>query len=400
MAVHGALNIYIPPDPRPPPYFDNPYQGSSYYTGSILLYSAVKNLLITKGPLVGVSLIASGTTSGATYVGQWSLFQFASASLPFYVCLQVVTGGQIGSSPFGANGITELNGGAYAAGGFGVSIAACDNGASPWNNYSSPFWTDVSGNLFVWPRSNHIGGAYASSRKNFMLLSDAISVAYSGVSAHALIDQDQFMLLTDTASDSNYSGFYFGKIKTNPGSALAYPSGAYVALNTYADGTHPLFITYATLSNPSRLYGTIAGNGSYEGGVMMPTGSKPGVTDYLSQPPMGVKTAIIDLPKILFYRGGYENSVSPFFPNTCYNTRSFDLISPSIISYDHPGARGFVGQVTFFQYTMNVATHDTNQNKTLAVFGNSVIADEKIVVPWDGVTTPTTGTGSLTGTLF
>lgn len=325
----------------------------------------------------------------------FSVWKFASASIPFYVGLfhfgspaNAYSGSNL--TLWGQNNPTE--------GGLGIAVGQMSNGGNPWTGLSSSSYWDVTSSVYLWPRSNNPGGLHQTNRNNLMPLLLRSDVRNFGVSGHCLFDENNLAILNDVGSDNSYDFFYFGKSMIYTGSGVQYSHGDYTYLcaNKFSAGWIFEHLDlgfgvglYSTLNPP--VYGSISGSTILEGGLAVFSGSLK--SDTLRQK-SGVKGFVFDLPAGLFYRSYYEDFNTPYWPNSMFGssgTPRIDVWSPSIIAWEYPKCFGTIGYVNWWGAAMQVNTLDSTPDFSRAAFGNSVKYTIKAILPWSTVS-PSTGT--------
>lgn len=332
----------------------------------------------------------------------WACFKYANATMPFYVLIQAATGTNLplGLAPgnpgmLWGNNTVGMAGNA-SQGGLGISFALRADGLSPWNGTTTlngndikglPVWVSGSSQLYVWPRSNGISGTHQSLCQNLIPLVFQNNVLKDQYRFQIIGDQNNFVFLQKGNSNVAYEGLFFGQVVMEPSRQIQYPTSAYVCVSrTYPDTQDPPFspaflASGITFTAPKFVYGSLTGDQLFEGGVMMPSASD------------GVKICMLDAPQNMFNFTGY-------FPNTCFASSTWDLISPLVAAYEYPNSYGTIGKINFFSFTRDIALNTIETNGTLAVFGGVTTAGQaKIVTPWSGTTPPGVGF-SRSGTQF
>lgn len=392
MAVHGSIDHRI-------------LGGGSGFTGRMPIneaFTGLYNFLTSSyAQSVGIQQIAYNTGSGGTGMGwwdsatpsgenAWACFKFASASIPFYMLIQYnnsdtsnsITGQSFGTAP---GSPAQLGAGASYVAGLGIQFAMDDNGGNVWNgtvlnngqdNKGTIVWMSGSatGSLFVFPRSNSAGGSHATQRQNMFPMVQAVTsnvngIKQSGARVHILVDQNNFMYLHDIAYDGSYQVTYFGKYDVRPDITSSLPP--YLMIGYKTENTNPT-PNYAL----STIYGTTAGNTDVEGGIIMPLTAAYGANNGQQ----GVKGMSIDLVPNFLFDGR-------FHPNSTFSPAKYDVY-PAFVALNESPIFGFLGRINFFSMCYGLPSHATDSTKTRAVFGANNQAAAKMVVPWDGLSSP------------
>lgn len=389
-----------------------------------LFVSLYSYFISAQAQAVGVTLIANSTGSNnasgfnywdlATPAGNnaWAVFQWASASVPFCMLMQVATGTQtvspgnsFGGIP-GNPGVMLVNG--YStADGVGIQFAARANGTSPWNGTTgavgsdtkgTPVWISGSSHLYVWPRANSVAGTYVSNKEFCLTLANADYIRQYACRVNVTIDQNNVFFSRDSYNDvGSYNYFYFGKYQPYSGShrldMACVPDVPYVMLRDDNEtGLDP-----TVFLGTSNLYGSLtAVSTNLDGGVAFPTGSAP----------YEVVTCVADT------LGGFPFS-NTLNPNQAYPTSGYDeypimifMNEMTLFSGSGFPTFGMLGQVEFMKLVYGLAVGDTDTNYTRIVLGSkpTYTAGSRYTVPWSGIApvmTLLTGTGgSRTGTIY
>ena len=312
----------------------------------------------------------------------WAVYRFASASVPFYMMTQW-SNGTFGTGS-GAPGVlmgSNTNWQDPNGGGIGFSIAVREDGGNPWNGTTNnngrdtkgtPVWVDGGSRLFVFPRSNNAGGNHFTNKENcigflYNKTGDATSIKYSGARIHYLLDENNFLALGDINYDGSYTMFYYGKYDRRPDITSSLPP--HVCIST-ADQVNTPLPQYGV----SIIYGSTSGsNPTQEGGIIYPLPGAPGV-------PYGVRGCSLDLmPNFL----GDQR----FHPNSGFYEAKYDTY-PMMVGLNEAPTFGFLGRMSFFHMCFGLPSHATDVNRLRAVFGNATHATIKMVVPWDGTSSP------------
>lgn len=357
-------------------------------------FSALCNFLTSSWAVAaGVERIAYNIGSGGLGLGwwdmpdavgnnAWAVYRFASASFPFYLLTQYSNGSfATGSGSPGVLMGSNTSWQATDAGGIGFAVAVREDGGNPWNGTTNnngsdtkgtPVWTGGPSRLFAFPRSNNTGGSHATNKENcigflYNKTNDVNSIKYSGARVHYLLDEDNFLALGDIGYDGSYTMFYYGKYDRRPDVTSSLPP--HVCLASTDQNTTPLPQYGASI-----IYGSVSGsNGSQEGGIVFPLPGAPGI-------PYGVRGCSLDItPNFL--------SDPRFHPNSGFYEAKYDTY-PLFVALNESPTFGFLGRISFFNMCFGLASHATDVNRTRAVFGNNTHATIKMVVPWDGASSP------------
>lgn len=364
----------------------------NFLTSSYAQSAGVQRVAYNSGSqATGMGFWDSGQTSGEN---AWACFKFASASIPFYMLIQYsnydtsngINGQTLGAFP-GNPGV--INGTGWSSG-LGIAFAMDDNGGNVWNGTTLnngndikgfPVWvsSSITGTLFTFPRANSDGGTYATNREDlagfgYNSYNDVNSIKCSGARAHFLLDQNNFLALLDVAYVGSYYATYFGKYDMRPDITSSLPP--YVMIST----TNPSNPMPAT--GVGTIYGPVNGNNSNaDGGVVFPIlGGSPNATQ-------GVKGVSIDVVSSFLLDARWH-------PNGGFNPAKYDLYPPFLAIQESP-LFGFVGRINFWNYCFGLPSQATDSTKTRAVFGSGNQASAKMLVPWDGVSSPGQGADRL-----
>lgn len=338
-------------------------------------FTAVKSAfdyLVTLGTMTGIaSNDGSGGSGfdfsdGANPSGHdaWVVYRMNNATIPWYIQMQWNW-----ASGYGNNG----GGPASGALSFGVaiSIAMASDGSSPWNGTTNfngadtkgtPVWVPNTGNLLVWPRSNSTDGSFATNRQRLVNLGDAGTDTTCRV--HVLTDEDSLIILTDHSNNATYQCMLFSRYTARSG--VTFPNGdcAYVMMAEFGTGA----LDFPLDTSIGSAVGT---NTTLDGGLADADSS------------VGVKQFAMT----------YLNSIvnNTHQPNENVTAGpEFDEMDMYVYRDDTTGGnfRGLLGTIDFVKVTGGtIQVHSTNNDKTKALFG-SASTDDKLVVPWDGSTTP------------
>jgi hypothetical protein len=395
--------------------------------GTQELFVSFYNYLISaQAQAVGVTLKASnyglvygGMGTGFDYWDQanptgnnaWALFQWASASVPFYTLLQVATGSGVklpqsfGDYPGNPGAIYQEQITNYD--GVGIQFAALANKGDPWNGTSgslgsdtkgSPVWTSGSSVLYVWPRSNNVSGTH-NTVKDFcatILTTREIRPSVStnaNSQIHLTIDENNFHIAKNTFGATTLSGAYgyqyFGKYNVFSGShredMVCNPDVPYVMLwldkNMYNYGHNPsVHVDFGSISvaGESHVYGLLDGIvlDALNGGVAYPSINE-------SEKNLGVVQCVIGS----LGTWPYDNA---FNPNYAFPTASYDEY-PILVFMNEYLTQNFamLGQIEFMRLICGVNVGTTNSDMSRICFGSTgSSALSRYTVPWSGVAPP------------
>lgn len=371
-------------------------------------FVSLHNFLSGTCSSIGVTRIASNYGSGGTGFGYWdtspsatpgtnawAVFRFGNAQIPFNVLIQVVNINSANVTTLGAN--TNVTVPASNVGNqstyYGVLITVAQrlDGTNPWaggtanvgaDAKATTVWTPGTSTLIAYPRTNSVGGGFATNREGCMNLNyvnlqvatgganDQTNDIYNyGTRSQFLADENNLLIVDDTGANGNNKHFYFGKYVPRPG---VNPQAPYVCMNQMYQLHDPIVARYNYGSVNQTVgvnnYATTIG----DGGICHPTASN------------GVK---------LVYPDYVANAMSTFYqPNRTVTNQSRYELFPVYIGMNESTTVGLLGSIDFFRLISNVPTYYTNSEKTLAVFGGSSgNTTTKLAIPWDGKTSPGSG---------
>jgi len=288
----------------------------------------------------------------------------------YYVLVQWSDGSTaLGAAP-GNPGLANGSASSLSAGKVGIAVAIGVGGdENPWNGAGAslgvhtkgtPVWKVPAGgtNVHVLPRSNNLGGSHATNRENLSLLFS--QYAFTGgtrARAHVIADDDSFVVAVDNDDDNTYGIVYAGLVTTRQGLVLPHPfvmidSGVPLATNTG--------------------YGDTSGTSGFQGGTIHRENN------------IGVRQLVLERLNILVNTTVHQ-------PNRLFAPSEFDEFPIACALSETPHA-GFMGQVEFMREVGNIATHDSSSDKKRVVIGDNNVGTVKLSIPWDGATTPKSGT--------
>lgn len=294
----------------------------------------------------------------------WSVWQWASASVPFYMMVQFTTGGNFGTSP-GNPGLID---GSSTNNGLGFAFALRADGGSPWvgstrndgtDTKAVPVWNSGSSQLFVWPRSNSISGTTTANRENMFAVPTAHAGGFPafGSRFHLICDQEHVLLVGDEGGDQTQIYLFFGKYSPRSGSTNTVP---YVSLRNASEGS----------TNPFAfgVYGQItASANANDGGICSPVLLASGVKNV-------EVTCYND-----FFAAGYQ-------PNMAVYPPGFDEFPMYVGASESPTFGGYLGHIDWMKYVWGPEPQSVSAAGDRIYLGgaNTII---KLSVPWvQGVT--------------
>lgn len=334
----------------------------------------------------GASVYAN--SPGTNAYGVW---RFGNATIPFYVLVQSV--GNRGSTiavenvvarPGLIGGMTSYN--PYI--GNAIQFAMRLDGTSPWQGGtanagadnktpgSGAVWAAGSSQLAAFPRVNSSGGSATKAEAMCHISTINIGSDYNnyyndiyndGCRMHLLADENNFMILMDNGANGSYACIYFGKYVPRPGITTQIP---YVMLHMANQVNSPPFkrINYGAAASISSQYDWLS---NAEGGIVNPVASN------------GVKACYVD------YSPTFTDA--RFHPSRAAGVAGrFDTV-PFHVGMNEASSYGLLGTIDFLRMCVNVPTLYTSDDRKVAVFGSYTSSDSKLVVPWDGVTSPGSG---------
>lgn len=278
------------------------------------------------------------------------------------ILIQWAASDDFGTAP---GGPATLNGVA-AADGVGITMATREDGSSPWNGTTNNDGTDAKGTP-VWSPgtsvvhaievTNSAGGTHATNRENCLR---ATLGAPNGMRLHAVGDADTIAILTSQTDDGNYRcvtlGRYLGRV------GFSGPNPLY----SVADMVGTMWTETS--------YGTSAGTGTREGGVLGRSG-----TD-------GVGPVLLAEAR---FPGLLNDTLQP---NQQVVPQKLDGVTP-LLCYNDPIRYGLVGSPD--GAVLAVFYTDTNQSTdptaVRAYLGANSGSTQRWGIPWDGGAAPGVG---------
>lgn len=318
----------------------------------------------------------------------WSVWKFSSASVPFYMLMQVSIASNWQSSP-GSDGAPATISANTTIPGIGIGFAMRADGGNPWNgatgnagadskNYQ--VWTSGSSQLFVWPRSNSFGGTHATQMQNLIPMIWAGGGFNStggpsvGSRMHVVADFENFAVAYDDGGDNTYNILHFGRYTPRSGSGATVP---YIMVMT-GNGRQ---VNDPCITIGSTAYGSTSGNGLDEGGVAHPT--------ILTS---GTRSAV--------FSGLNEFWSTTHSPSNVLGNTVYDEF-PILCGIDESPWFAYIGQLdyNFIRWVYGVNSMDVNPQLTRVAVGNAAQYSAKVTIPWDGLTIPGTNS-SRSGVMF
>lgn len=380
MTVKGKLDCYI----RAGNTAGSNLSSNEYFV-------AIINFLDSCGS-IGVSRIASNYGVGGTGFGYWdsatphgrnawAVYRFGNASTPFNLfvtCVNTTNSSNVSpSSPtvYSSNGYAQST---TTDVGIMLSAALRVDGSNPWaggtanagaDAKATPFWTPGSSTLLAFPRVNSTDGTYATNREAALAWTNinSGSTNYRGhnfvIRLHLLADENNFLILDEFGLNAYWYYFYFGKYVPLNGLTITTP---YVMLANHVQGLNPFVPTGRNWGWPTQQNTTT----NCDGGIITET------------PSNGVKQCYLDYPPTFYNTLIHPNQVV----NNSYGR--YDMQTVFVCKNDTPPQQGILGTIDFFKTCLGVNTQTTSNDKRLAIFGNLNKFEGKMVVPWNGITTP------------
>lgn len=239
-------------------------------------------------------------------------------------------------------------------------------------------WTDPGGGIYVLPRSNNLYGTDATNRNNSTRLVTLSTGSGSPIAFNMWADDDSFMIAHDYGNANTWNASGVFRYVPRAGLTVARP----YAMIVDTDGGTAQLPWFALSGNTANVFGGTAGNSANEGGAIMPDGIPAGPVR-----PIGLE------------RYQVQSSTS-FEPTSIDGTASYNEFSIPIWACapsETTSAMGHLGKLdpVFVREVYNVSSADTNVAQTKAIFGGAnALTNIKLVMPWDGVTTPRTYAGA------
>lgn len=343
------------------------------------MYVSIYNFLTTSvAQGLGIERVAYSTGSGAQTMGtdfwdgsrpagqnSWSCWRFLSASNPFYLLLQVVSGGGgFGASP---GNPARLQQAAGAAGCVGAMYAILSGGGNPWNGTTRndgtdvkgvPVWTSASAPMHVFPRSNSIGGSSVKQKDNMIQLAQSNITPTIPIRFHLICDENNVFTAFDSSDNGSYAVSYFGKFTPRSGSSHPVP---YLLVNNSSDGDPGPIAINTTIGSVSGATGTEAGIAHYS---------------WMS----GTKTLIFDTLNTVFFSTTMQ-------PNAYVSPSVIDEFPMYVGMSEFPNHFGYAGLMNMVRYLFRSSSNDTNADLTRAFLGGTA-GTVALSIPWNGVTVP------------
>ena len=297
----------------------------------------------------------------------WRMNVSAGRTWPYYIFLMSPSAG--GSTTSNSSGC-QSNGGNFSTSSAYVVMSACiglGGDLNPWNGTTNNDGTDtipaslwkvpVGGTDYVpFPSSNRVNpspGVDSATGKNCFTILET-GAASATVRYHMVMDDDSIVCVADPGDTNTIQFVYIG----------IYEPVGHLTVNT------PL-VAY------SEVIGSVdTSHSSNNSGVI-------GTDNFVRDLDIGWDGSL------------FTTALQPDEQAGAYVPQSVQILSDAEI-----GGRGFLGWADESMWTIgfNIPSQDTNLALTLVTFGPSTNI-VKPIIPWDGVTTP--GSGTLrTGTTF
>mgnify|MGYP000485152276 FL=1 len=341
----------------------------------------------------GFGLLSSGTPIGHDGFAVFRLKPNAGRAYSIYFLLQWGTSTyQLGARTTTVGGIPRVDPAkwtAYAsqgnALGLSVAIALTSGGAdaNPWTGTTrndgtdtkcatpgsaGPVWAaPAGGTLFVWPRSNAIGGSHATNRENLMSLIDVQSTVGAGsCRLNVEGDDDHVVFEFDAANDGTY---HVTRI---------------FDLTLTADNNCPIHHAVwqdvsGTAITSGQTNGSTTGHTGFEGGVPGWNGSAYQVLNAMQSFDERFSSTTFQ-PSAQRTVGGATASTFDTFPDVAIGANEATMY-------------GLVGRAKgFMPLVFNMNVHDRNAALTqVAIAPTTTLSNARYMVPWDGATPPQSG---------
>jgi hypothetical protein len=311
---------------------------------------------------------------------------------PWYMLVQWYRGDQglFGTSPGNPGLISGITGNS-GDGRVGVQFAIGIGGdQDPWNG-TGTLGTSVKGasvwkiptggtGVLVWPRSNNVGGAHATSMQNCteIYFRNTGGFGTGPSQCHIIMDDDNFLFVNRVLDTATYSFQYFGLYTPHPDLNPTYPMVSFgTGVNTGGGGgIIPI--------NVSAQHGSITGTGvdAFSAGTTSNTGGVPGPNPAVD----GVRGLYVDRYASLLFGADARQ------PNRFFNPAQCDEYPIPFMMYEHPAHYGYAGQVDFIREITSIPTHTRNTGVgDRMVFGSNTTASVKISAPWAAGILPGSG---------
>jgi hypothetical protein len=372
------------------------------------------------------------TTSTPAGNNAFAVFEFTQATPPLWILLQYAgqwpvpvfgAGSQFGGIPGDpAYADTNLGGSTNTV---ALACAFRKDGSSPWNGTTANNGSDTKNSTLVWnsgsiifPRASGFGttanpglsidttaaymmrltphdspiGVGGSPSFSINVLNASASLdAASGI-YHLIASKDSLMALVDARGNGNYNMAFVGKydpLSTSVTEGLNWAN--YVCLQSYnIEDSYKRTMLPRYGDATSLIYGPK--NGSEVAFVGTNSITDGGINDVLTN---RVESCIIDQNLLLSESNeSVSGPINLRHPNRFLTDPSgrspgvFDMFTVPLACYGENYYFGHVGEISSFRMVFGLPTNSTINGRKYAVFGNTSLNTIKIVVPWDGATTP------------
>lgn len=317
---------------------------------------------------------------GAGANSLWRMKANANRPWDWYLYLQMVSGSATVAAQTFNQPIVNYNQASFVGSsqyrGVLVQTATCFSGTTsfnPWNGTISdgnstaanPRW--VSGALgrtmYVFPRSNDLGGSHVTSRNNSVAATTAQMGTTNQAVSHYIYDGDSLYTCTDWNFSRGADIRYFGTFDLNPslsGSGICGGTKGFL-MNAGYSATNTFFT--------NTVFGDIGG------------------TTFDPQGGIGVPIGIM----VSGSRGSIFQTISNFIGTTYQPNQllsKFDEF-PIYVGVSESPHFGFLGTIDLFKGIIGAQSYTTTQDLSRFVIGgNTTPTDRKITLPWTGSFAP------------
>lgn len=310
----------------------------------------------------------------------WALFEFTSASPPFWLLLQQSDVSNNATFGIGA-GEPADNDWSSKISGFAVSFAVREDGLSPWggttaNNgtdtKSRPVWTAGPSRLAMFPISNGPRGQWRVARSGLHPISLWIDIDNTKSRAtffHFLANEDSVTFLMGHDGGCNYDVTYMGRYNaTNPTSPN---SATYAFFSAITDTLGYSNTDFDDIIYPWHGGGDIFGRrhyGSNNIGMTYAGGNSTTGNDYYWT------GGIIDRQRFTSVPIGLGLPIGMMYYTEFNRRLAFNQASKKVDVFNIPiyvdGLnRGYVGELSNLKICHTFANHSTINNRKFAAFG-------------------------------
>lgn len=267
---------------------------------------------------------------------------------------------------------------------FAVALTSGGADASPWlgttNNNgfdtkgtvlgTGPVWgAPGGGTLFVWPRSNSTGGTHATNKENLASLLDVQNAAGAlPIRAHFVGDDDNLVLCFDAQNDATYSITRFVDMTLATGNA--HPIHHMLMQDVNGSGV-----------NAAGAFGSTTGNSTTEAGVPAWNGTAYDVRTLFQSFEVGILGSATFQPSNQQQSGGVTQL-------------AYNAMNTIYYACNEATMYGLVGVAKdFAPLVYNINVHDKDAGLLNVAIGPlNTLGSYKFMIPWDGATTPASGT--------